>query len=251
MEPIPPPSPADSGNQSRRRLTLVLTTALLLGTAQRAEALSWIIPGVAGTIGANGTLFISDLMIVNAGAADRDVTLSLIPGPATIQPPSVKYTISAGKTLPLIGVLFAVWSVNGTGAIRVTADGPVTLFARTYNLQFFPLISEVPNLIIGAALPVFEEGSLLVPGEEGHSGWVTQSVDPTKGDRTNIAVAFPDEAGGAATAMLLAGDGKVFGTVAFESRESAFLQRSVVAFTAARTPLRPGAADTSLADLAV
>jgi hypothetical protein len=217
----------------RSHVIAALAAAALLLAVSPVRALSWIVPGVANTAGANGTRFVSDLTIVNAGAADRDVTLSLIPGPATIQPPSSNFTVLAGKTLRLDGVLGTVWLLNGTGAIRVTADGPLALFARTYNLQFPPLISEVPPWTFGAALPIFEEGSLLVPGEQGHSVWATQSADIAKGDRTNVAVVFPDEAGGAATATLFDDQGTSLGSVSYDSPRPAFQQRSLAAFTTA------------------
>src|SRR5512138_2957052 len=98
MERIPPPAPAVSGNQPPRYFSLVLTAVLLVCVAERVEALSWIIPGVANAPGANGAYYVSNLTVVNSEAAERIVTLSLIPDPGTISPPSVKYTILPGKT---------------------------------------------------------------------------------------------------------------------------------------------------------
>jgi hypothetical protein len=234
MESIPPPAPADSGNQSRRRLALVLTAVLLLGAAERVEALSWIIPGVANAPGANGAYYVSDLTVVNTGTAEQIVTLSLIPGPGTISPQPAKYTILPGKTLLSGNILGDVWSLNGTGALRVSADGPVAVFARTSNLIIPPtFLPEAPNFKFGAALPVIEESSLLSAGEEGHSGWVTQSADAGKGDRTNVAVLFPDEAGGAATVTFVREDGKASSSVSvfYDSPRAAFLQKNLSAFT--------------------
>ena len=212
-----------------------LFAAVLLAAAVPSplRALSWLVPGIANTAGANGTRFFSDLTIVNGGPADRDVTLSLIPGPATVLPPPLKYTVPAGETLRLDNVLGAAWLVSGTGAIRVSTDGPVTLFARTYNVAPGAVIPEVPSPTLGAALPIFEEASLLATGEEGHSGWVTQSSDPAKGDRTNAAVLFPEEAGGTATVTIVGPDGKVLGSGAFDAPQAAFLQKSVASFTTA------------------
>ena len=232
MESIPPPAPADSGNQSRRRLELVLTAVLLLGAAERGEALSWLIPGVANTPGANGAYYVSGLTVVNVGTAERIVTLSLIPGPGTISPTPATYTILPGKTLLFGNILGNAWSLQGTGALRVSADGPVAVFARTSNLiVLLTLLPEAPNEKFGAALPVIEESSLLSAGEEGHSGWVTQSADAGKGDRTNVAVLFPDEAGGAATVTLVREDGKSLSNVSYDSPRAAFLQKNLSAFT--------------------
>ena len=237
MEPIPPPSLADSGKQSRGRLALVLTVALLLGVAQRLEALSWIIPGVANTPGANGispfgVYFSSDLAIINAGTTTRIVTLSLIPGFGTPRAPARFYAVEAGTTLSLGNVLATVWSITGSGALRVAADGPVGLFASTVNVPRGVLtIGVLPTF--GGSLPVIEEDSLLEPGETGHSAWVTQSSDPAKGDRTNVAVVFPDDGGGAATVTLFDDQGTVLGSIAYDAAGPAFLQSGLAAFTAA------------------
>ncbi len=220
---------------SGARLALVLTGALLLG-AERVGALSWIVPGIANSPGVNGSYFSSDLTVVNAGSADRTVTLSLLPGPGTPKQPPRAYTIPAGSTLRLGNVLGAVWSVNGTGALRVAADGPVSLFARTYNVPPVVVIPEVPFPSFSASLPVIEEGSLLAPGEAGHSPWVTQSADPGKGDRTNVAVVFSDDAGGAAIVSLFDEIGAVVRSISYDSAVPAALQQSLTAFTTADVP---------------
>lgn len=214
-------------------VTALAAAALLLGVSP-VRALSWIVPGVANTPGANGAYYVSNLTVVNTGTAEQVVTLSLIPGPGTISPPPVKYTILPGKTLLSSNTLGDTWSLQGTGALRVSADGPVAVFARTSNLILLStFLPETPNEKFGGALPVIEESSLLVAGEEGHSGWVTQSADPGKGDRTNIAVVFPDEAGGAATVTLVREDGNALSnvSVSYDSPRAAFLQKNLSAFT--------------------
>lgn len=211
-----------------------LAAAALLLAASPVRSLSWIIPGVANTPGANGAYYVSGLTVVNVGTADRIVTLSLIPGPGTISQPPVKYTILPGKTLLSSNILGDAWALGGTGALRVSADGPVAVFARTSNLILLTtFLPETPNEKFGAALPVIEERLLLLAGEEGHSGWVTQSADAGTGDRTNVAVLFPDEAGGAATVTLVREDGKTLSSasVSYDSPRAAFLQKSLSAFT--------------------
>jgi hypothetical protein len=211
-----------------------LAAAALLLAASPVRASSWIVPGIANTPGANGAYYVTNLTVVNTRTAEQVVTLSLIPGPGTISPPPVKYTILSGKTLVASDILGQAWSLTGTGALRVSADGPVAVFARTSNL-IIPLtfLPESANEKFGAALPVIEESSLLSAGEEGHSGWVTQSADAGKGDRTNVAVLFPDEAGGAATATLVREDGKALSSVSlsYDSPRAAFLQKNLSAFT--------------------
>lgn len=215
---------------------LTLVAALLFSAAPPSlSALTWIVPGVANVAGANGTYYVSGLTIVNAGTVERNVTLSLIPGPGMISPPPATYKILPGKTLLSSNVLGDAWSFTGTGALHVSADGPVAIFARTSNLILLPTpLPETPNEKFGEALPVIEEGSLLSAGEEGHSGWVTHSADPTKGYRTNVALVFPDQTGGAATVTLTVEDGRVLRSVSqdYDSAQAAFLQTSLSAFTA-------------------
>ena len=212
------------------RPALAALAGLLLAASPVAAA-SWIVPGVANTPGANGSSFSSDLTLVNAAGAERTVTLSLIPAPGTADAGSRSYLIGSGATVKLVNVLGSVWSLTGSGALRVAADGPVGIFARTYNVPPVAVIPERPAPTFGAGLPVVEEGSLLQPGETGHSAWVTQSSDSARGDRTNVAVAFPDAAGGAATVTLFDEEGTVLGSISFDSPRPAFLQRSAKAFT--------------------
>lgn len=212
------------------RPALAALAGFLLAASPVAAA-TWIVPGVANTPGANGSSFSSDLTLVNASGSERAVTLSLIPGPGTADAVPRNYLIGSGTTLKLTNVLGSVWSLTGSGALRVAADGPVGVFARTYNLPPVVVIPERPAPTFGAGLPVVEEGSLLQPGETGHSAWVTQSSDSARGDRTNIAVAFPDDAGGAATATLFDQDGAVLGSISFDSPRPVFFQRRATAFT--------------------
>ena len=216
------------GRTSRPALAAL---AGFLLAASRIRAASWIVPGIANTPGANGSYFSSDLTLVNSGGSERTVTLSLIPGPGTADAGSRSYLIGAGATLKLDNVLGSAWLLNGSGALRVVTDGPIGIFARTYNVPPVVTIPERPAPTFGAGLPVVNEESLLQPGEVGHSVWVTQSSDPARGDRTNVALAFPDPAGGAAIVTLFDNEGAALGSVSFDSPRPAFLQRSVSGFT--------------------
>ena len=217
---------------------LALIAAFLSGLAvsPALPALSWIVPGVANIPGAGATRYVSDIAIANGGAEDRVVTLSLVPGAGAVSPSSVQYTIGAGLTLRFDDVLGTLWQTTGTGALRVAADGRVTIFARTYNVDAFTVIPGLPVPEIGSALPVIEDSLLLAAGEEAQSGWLTQSSDPA-GDRTNVAVVFPDETGGAATATIFDADGKTLGVLAFDESRPAFDQRAVASLGVAEIPI--------------
>ena len=200
-------------------------------------ALTWIIPGVANTPGINGVTYFSDLTLVNPSAVDLLVTVSLIPAPGTPDQSPKGYTVAGLAALRLSNVLASVWAATGTGALRVSAEAPVRLFARTDAAAPVVTIPEAPLPKFGTALPVVEDISLLSAGETGHSPWVTQAADVTTGDRTNVAVVFPDGGGGSATATLFDDQGKTLGNFSFDSPHPAFLQRSLAAFTAVGVPV--------------
>ena len=213
-----------------------LAAGALLLAVSPVRAISWIVPGVANTAGLNGARFSSALTIVNSGASDQTITLSLIPGFGTHGVPDRAYFVAAGATLAFDNVLAAVWSVEGTGALRLSADGPVAFFTRVANLANVVSIPENPPPTFGSALPVVDEASLLSTGQTGHSAWLAQSSSPTSGERTNVAVAFPDETGGAATLTLYDGQGTAAGSLSFDVAQPAFLQKSLAAFGAGAAP---------------
>jgi hypothetical protein len=208
----------------RRRAPASASAAILLLSAARLAGDAWIVPGAASTKGLNETTFVSSLILVNPGAQDRTVSLALIPGLGAPRPPDRTYTVVAGTTLTLQNVLYAAWSLEGTGALRVTADGPIAVFARVSNL---PNVVSIRDLSFSSALPVIPEGSLLEPGSVGHSAWIAQSADTGGGQRTNVAVAFPDEGGGAAAVGLFDGKGSALATFNLEASQPAFLQKSI------------------------
>ena len=212
-------------------IAALAAAALLLAVAP-VRGLSWIVPGVANAAGLNGARFSSALTIVNSGAADRTVTLSLVPGFGTPGVPDRAYVVAAGATLALENVLAAAWSIEGTGALRVSADGPVALFARVANLAGVVSIPENPPPAFGSALPVVDDASLLSAGQTGHSAWLAQSATSTSGERTNVAVAFPDQAGGAATLTIYNEQGTAAGSLSLDAAQPAFLQKSLGAFGA-------------------
>jgi hypothetical protein len=219
------------GRRRIRRGTRLPAAALLLLAASPLPASSWIIPGVANTPGVNGVTFLSDLTAVNPSGFSVSVTLSLVPAPGLPDQDSRTFVIAGAAALHLTNVLGTVWATAGTGALRVTADRPVGLFARTYAVPSVVTIPEATRPTFGTALPVVEEGALLQAGETGHSPWATQSPDVGSGDRTNVAVAFPGDAGGTATVTLYDDRGRTLGSATFDSPRPAFLQRSLATFS--------------------
>lgn len=189
---------------------LFVYAAVCLLIAPAAKALSWIIPGVANMSGANQTFFSSDLTIVNPTGAATSIRLSFIP-PAGVSAPEPKsYSLGAGQTLSFASVLWVLWGLTGGGAIRVSADEPLAIFGRTHA-PYPAILPAIYAPTLGTSLPVVEESGLLKTGETGHAAWVSHSANPTQGDRTNVAVVFPADAGGTATVTVWDDQGLALG----------------------------------------
>ncbi|MEO8055505.1 MAG: hypothetical protein ABI768_10135 [Acidobacteriota bacterium] len=82
----------------------------------------------------------------------------------------------------------------------------------------------------GVALPVFADDRLLSPGDTADSLWISQSADGTSGYRTNVAVVFPDPAGGEATVTLYDADGNGIGSKDYALGAAGFQQFGVGSF---------------------
>ncbi|MBK9063216.1 MAG: hypothetical protein IPL89_08475 [Acidobacteria bacterium] len=195
--------------------------ALALGSVAAAQNPSsvWTIPGTVNAGGLNNTRFVSDLAVTNPGGVPARITIALVPANGTAPSP---VTLAAGATVVYRNVLDRVWGVQGAGATQVTSDVPILIRARTYNTA--------ASGTYGVALPVLADDRLLVPGLTAHSLWVSQSADGSSGYRTNIAVAFPDAGGGAATVTVYDAGGNEAGSQDYALDAAGFQQFGVGSF---------------------
>jgi hypothetical protein len=186
----------------------VVAGLILLFTSIEAQGKTWIVPGVMNGPGANRAFFLTDITFVNPDSAARSVTLIPIgpPGSPVFDP--IGLTLQPGETRLTSSPL------RGPGALRITVEGGVTVFARisVAGVAATPPPPPTPS----APLPVIDEDKLLKSGEVGHAGWVAHSKNPSAGDRTNVAVVFPESAGGAATITLFDNRGVVLGSVNYD-----------------------------------
>src|SRR5664280_286224 len=185
------------GHLAMRNAT-VLTAVFLsvLSTGLPVEASTWTIPGTVNAGGLNNTRFISDLALTNPGTVPAQATISFIPANGTT-PKQVP--LNAGETVVYRNVLDSLWGAQGAGATQVASDAPLLIRARTYNTA--------ASGTYGVALPVFADDRLLSVGDSADSLWISQSADGSSGYRTNVAVVFPDDGGGAATVTVYSADG--------------------------------------------
>jgi hypothetical protein len=185
-------------------LVFLMRASILLAQSPPSPAI-WTIPGIANVPGQNGTHFVSDLAVTNPGTALTFAIVSFLPDGTY---PSSPVLLAPGQTVVWRNVLQQLWGASASGALQVASDGsPLLIRARTYN--------DAASGTFGVALPVYTDDRFLLEGDVGHSLWVSQSSDAAKGYRTNIAVLFPDSAGGAATVTVYDGAGNQLGQTVF------------------------------------
>ncbi len=205
----------------RNRIKLAAAVTLLT-LAAPGFAATWTIPGTVNAGGLNNTRFVSDLALTNPGSVPTQVLLSFIPVNGT-SPAFVM--LDPAETVVYRNVLDTLWGAQGAGATRVTSDLPLLIRARTYNTA--------SSGTYGVALPVFADERLLSLGDTADSLWISQSADGSSGYRTNVAVVFPDDGGGAATVTVYGADGSKAGSQEFSLDAPGFQQFGVGGFAGA------------------
>ncbi|HEX7616110.1 MAG TPA: hypothetical protein VF554_12635 [Thermoanaerobaculia bacterium] len=205
----------------RNRLTLVAAVTLLTLSAPGFGG-NWTIPGTVNAGGLNNTRFVSDLALTNPGSVPAQVLISFIPANGT-SPAFVM--LNPAETIVYRNVLDSLWGAQGAGATRVNSDSPLLIRARTYNASL--------TGTYGVALPVFPDERLLSLGDTADSLWISQSADGGSGYRTNVAVVFPDDGGGAATVTVYGADGSKAGSQDFSFDAPGFQQFGVGGFAGA------------------
>jgi hypothetical protein len=196
--------------------------AALLAYGRPAPALTWTVPGTVNASGLNGTQFVSDLAITNPGDAPAIAILALVPANGTAQ--STQF-LQPGQTLVVRNALQQLWGATGAAATVVSSTAPLLIRARTYNTA--------ASGTYGVALPAVASDRLLSPGDSADSLWISQSADGSTGYRTNVAVVFPDPAGGDATVTVYDASGNAIGSQAFTVASAGFQQFAVGAFAGA------------------
>lgn len=100
-----------------------------LGSASGEGVRTAYLPVVGKVTGANNTNFVTDLRIVNHGAATANVTLDYF-GASTA---TAAVAVAPGEQKVLDDVVGATLHTTGLGGLRVTSDQNVTVTARVIN----------------------------------------------------------------------------------------------------------------------
>jgi hypothetical protein len=99
--------------------------------ATAAEHLQWV-PAVAHVAGANGTVWRTDVAILNSCDLPATVTLHLEVDGQTLEQ---AFVIGPGRQQVFTDVVAQLGGGDGSAALLVVSDGPVTVTSRTYNLS--------------------------------------------------------------------------------------------------------------------
>jgi hypothetical protein len=93
------------------------------------------IPVVANTPGHNGTMWRTDLDLVNLSPVEASVDIALLVSrQANLEPALVSFSLQPQEHLHLADIMGAVFAANGTGALRiVTRGGVVHTTSYTYT----------------------------------------------------------------------------------------------------------------------
>jgi len=137
------------------------------------ESGSYLTAGVAHSPGADETLWRSEYTILNTGPRSIEATASFFSdGDVT----EVDGIVLPGQMLAFDDVVSELFEITGdvTGSIRLDADGPLVVTARTYN------VSE--DGTFGQFLPGVKSGPLLT---QGHTGVISQLAN-NDAFRTNV-----------------------------------------------------------------
>ncbi len=205
---------------------LVLAGCGVMVGAAGAQAKTWIVAGAMNGRGGNGAAFATEILLVNPDDVARSVTLVPINPPGGPVSDPLGLLLAPGQTLAMPSPL------AGPGAVSVSADGGVAVFAR---IDSKVLTSTATTPAHSSPLPVFDEAALLRAGETGHAVWVSHSRDSAKGSRTNVGLVFAGP--GAATVEVLDAQGTLLGSAGYDVSSSAFIQASVSALTALDVPV--------------
>ncbi|MDL2717204.1 MAG: carboxylesterase family protein [Acidobacteriota bacterium] len=164
----------------------LVSAACLLGLASQAPAATLFLPGVANTRGQNGTVFHSNVFVVNPGPLEATVGIGLVPAGGFAAPAAVTKVLPAGASLAFSNALSDLFGLEGTfGTLTISSDVPLIVRGSTVNVID-------PAATYGVSLTAVGDEGTLLPGETGHAIWLSSSADSVRGYRTNVNLALLD-----------------------------------------------------------
>ncbi len=141
-------------------------------------ALTYLVPGLAHLAGVGGSVWRSDLAVVNPAATDAELVLTFTDhdtGATT----TARRTLAAGATEEWVDVVAGALGVGGAvkGLLAIGSSAPLAISCRTYN-------QETATRTYGQQLPALTAADALPAGAEG----VVPHLKRTARFRTNLGV---------------------------------------------------------------
>ena len=150
--------------------------------------------------GAEGSVWRTDLVLLNPHAAAVDVTLTYLDGS---QSASGTVSLAPGETTRYGDVLVTLLGLGGatTGALHIEATGELVVVSRTYNLS--------PIGGYGQYFPAVQQGQCLEQGQLGALAGIAGDADY----RTNVGFLNSSELDASVRVVVYGADGAPLGTV--------------------------------------
>jgi len=152
-----------------------------------ASAQPQVIPATAHVLGRDGTLWTTDLEIVNPTRSDARVRIDLLEaGIDNRAPKSVEATLAAGASQVWPDALSQLFDFEGLAALRIVpAWGEIITTSRT--------TAEVDGQIAHQVIPAFTESQLLTTDQRAVFVRVSAAGETGHGARTNLGFASATE----------------------------------------------------------
>jgi PKD repeat protein len=164
-------------------------------------AWSALVPAAAHAPGAEGSLWRTDIAVVNPGASPASLALTFVPVDGA--PVARTSSLAAGGTREWADVLVSLFGVaadaNVSGAIGISSDAALCVASRTFNQD--------ASGTFGGFLPAVAPGDGLSPGDAG----VLPHLVRNALFRTNVGVANLGAAAATARLRLYGADGAAAG----------------------------------------
>ncbi len=171
-------------------------TSILMSTPAGQGSLPTWIPVVAHTGGLEGSVWRSDVAILNAGSAVGAIDVTLHQGQS---PPVQQISLNAGEQR-IISDVMSGFGASGSAALSLSCNQPLAVSSRTFNLS--------PTGTFGQSYPSQREDGVLRSGE---TGWLLGLAENDT-YRSNIGLVNLSWTAATVQVELFRGDGSAVGS---------------------------------------
>ncbi len=183
-----------------------------ISLADTATPLATIVPVVASNSGLNGTLWSSEVSVVNLGGSDTDVTLELHPADGG-EASTITVAIGAGESRFMPDIVSTTFDSTGTGWLRLTSpQSELHVSSRTFN--------DDPSGTYGQLVPATAVADLFTSDDV----VVLPGLRSADGFRTNLGVTSVADVATHVEVTVFGVDGDEVGTLRVRLPARSFVQ---------------------------